>query len=591
MTKYSDFLCEILRETGYTHCFSVGGGNIMHLAESASRYFQVIPVVHEVACGIACEYFNALQDKQKAFALVTAGPGLSNIVTAIAGAYFESRELLVIGGQVKTSDLSYGKVRQKGIQEIDGVEIVKSITKYAIRLDNLINKESFLNILKIAESPRKGPIFIEIPLDIQAKTIKNDDNLQKLEFVNSELKFASSLQIKQIATKVKNAQRPVFLLGGGINKFGVMPEVLKNLANDSVAIQTSWNGIDLIDSSHPLFFGRPDNWGQRYANILLQQADLLVAFGSKLGMQQTGFNYQEFMPNGEIIQIDCDENELNKGHPKIFIGLNCDANDLLMKLSKEDLGSHQNWIDFCRDVKALLPLNEACNSNAKDFISPYNFSLILATLCNNNDIIIPCSSGGASTVLMQSFNQKFGQKILNNKALASMGYGLSGAIGASIANPDKRTILIEGDGGFSQNLQEIATASTNNLNLKIFIFENSGYASIRMTQKNYFNGKYVGCDINTGLGFPNWFKLFEAYEVEALEIKNEDFVNDKKFIELFNNKKCVAFIVKIDPEQTYFPKISSRVKNDGSMESNPLHLMTPELEPDLAKKVLKYIET
>ncbi|MFZ9470019.1 MAG: thiamine pyrophosphate-binding protein [Rickettsiales bacterium] len=589
--KYSDFLCEILRETGYTHCFSVGGGNIMHLTESASRYFQVIPVVHEVACGIACEYFNALQDKQKAFALVTAGPGLSNIVTAIAGAYFESRELLVIGGQVKTSDLSYGKVRQKGIQEIDGVEIVKSITKYAIRLDNLINKESFLNILKIAENPRKGPIFIEIPLDIQAKTIKNEDNLQKLQFVNSELKFASSLQIKQIATKVKNAQRPVFLLGGGINKFGVMPEVLKNLANDSVVIQTSWNGIDLIDSSHPLFFGRPDNWGQRYANILLQQADLLVAFGSKLGMQQTGFNYQEFVPNGEIIQIDCDENELNKGHPKIFIGLNCDANDLLMKLSKEDLGSHQNWIDFCRDVKALLPLNEACNSNAKDFISPYNFSLILATLCNNNDIIIPCSSGGASTVLMQSFNQKFGQKILNNKALASMGYGLSGAIGASIANPDKRTILIEGDGGFSQNLQEIATASTNNLNLKIFIFENSGYASIRMTQKNYFNGKYVGCDINTGLGFPNWFKLFEAYEVEALEIKNEDFVNDKKFIELFNNKKCVAFIVKIDPEQTYFPKISSRVKNDGSMESNPLHLMTPELEPDLAKKVLKYIET
>ncbi|MFM6973079.1 MAG: thiamine pyrophosphate-binding protein, partial [Alphaproteobacteria bacterium] len=523
-------------------------------------------------------------------ALVTAGPGLTNVVTAIAGAYFESRELLIIGGQVKTSDLANNSVRQNGIQEIDGVSIVKPITKYAICLTDLINKKSLLDIIKIGQEGRKGPVFIEIPLNLQASQIINKNDLQNIDILKTPLNLANNSKILEIAFAVKNAKRPVFLLGGGIDKFKIMPDVLKNLSKNSIAIQTSWNGIDLIDSNHPLYFGRPDVWGQRYANILIQQADLLVAFGAKLGLQQTGFNHEKFVPNGNIIQIDCDENELNKNHPKKALILNCDANDMLLKLSQQDLGSHQDWLEFCRQVKALLPLNEPYNLNGNDFISPYKFSQNLANICNENDIIIPCSSGGASTVLMQSFMQKSGQKILNNKALASMGYGLSGAIGASFAYPHKRTILVEGDGGFAQNLQEIATATTNNLNLKIFIFENSGYSSIRMTQKNYFNGKYVGCDTETGLGFPNWFKLFDAYDVATFEIKDENFVNDKKFLELFNNKRCVAFIVRIDPEQTYFPKISSRIKADGSMESNPLHLMSPDLEPDLAKKVFKFID-
>ncbi|MFM7557747.1 MAG: thiamine pyrophosphate-dependent enzyme, partial [Alphaproteobacteria bacterium] len=319
---------------------------------------------------------------------------------------------------------------------------------------------------------RKGPVFIEIPLNLQASQIINKNDLQNIDILKTPLNLANNSKILEIAFAVKNAKRPVFLLGGGIDKFKIMPDVLKNLSKNSIAIQTSWNGIDLIDSNHPLYFGRPDVWGQRYANILIQQADLLVAFGAKLGLQQTGFNHEKFVPNGNIIQIDCDENELNKNHPKKALILNCDANDMLLKLSQQDLGSHQDWLEFCRQVKALLPLNEPYNLNGNDFISPYKFSQNLANICNKNDIIIPCSSGGASTVLMQSFMQKSGQKILNNKALASMGYGLSGAIGASFAYPHKRTILVEGDGGFAQNLQEIATATTNNLNLKIFIFEN-----------------------------------------------------------------------------------------------------------------------
>ena len=190
--------------------------------------------------------------------------------------------------------------------------------------------------------------------------------------------------------------------------------------------------------------------------------------------------------------------------------------------------------------------------------------------------------------MMQTFEIKNKQKMVTNKGLASMGYGLSGAIGASVANKDKRVILVEGDGGFAQNIQEIGTVAINQLNLKIFIFDDSGYASIRATQKNYFKGSYVGCDIETGLGLPQWEKLFDAWNLPAL-LLNKDFESDSQFINLFESKGPAAFIVSIDPEQTYFPKITSRITENGSMESNPLHQMTPDLDEELYKKVSVYL--
>jgi len=592
--KYSDFFCQILKDKGYTHCFTVTGGNIMHIIGSASNYFEIVPVVNEVAAGIAVEYFNEIQNQKKAFALVTAGPGLTNIITACAGAFLESRDLLIIGGQVKVSDLKNNpNLRQRGIQEINGVELTKSITKLSIRMDNPFSKSDIEKIINFGATPKKGPIFIEIPLDVSAKNI--DENLLpsidlpdiiKNNQANSDINAI----FDDIEKILSQSLRPLILIGAGVAR-NVAEKIYSKFSNLNIPITTTWNAADRISSNHPLYFGRPNNWGQRYSNIILQQSDLLIAIGTRLGIQQTGFNWQEFVPNGKIIQVDCDHHELEKSHPKIDMAVCTDANNFLEKILDFKTKARVEWVNFCNDVKSAIPLNEKqSNKNDINFISPFSFVEILSDIVNKTDIIIPCSSGGAFTVMMQCFKQKRGQKIVTNKALASMGYGLSGAIGASIANPDKRTILVEGDGGFAQNLQEIATVVANNLNLKIFIFENSGYASIRMTQKNYFNGKYVGCDTNTGLGFPDWFKLFDAYGVEAIEIKNEDFIYDKKFIELFNNNKCTAFIVRIDPEQTYFPKIASRLKPDGNMESNPLHLMSPELEPELAKKVFKYIK-
>jgi acetolactate synthase-1/2/3 large subunit len=211
----------------------------------------------------------------------------------------------------------------------------------------------------------------------------------------------------------------------------------------------------------------------------------------------------------------------------------------------------------------------------------------LSRLCEPGDHIVPCSSGGAFTVMMQAFQLQPGQTMITDKGLASMGYGLSGAIGVAIADPERRTVLVEGDGGFTQNLQELATVAVNDLNLKMFLFCNEGYASIRMTQKNYFDGAYLGCDVNSGLGFPDWFLLAEAYRIPCLQMI-ENWANDPAFMELWQSNGPALFLVPLHPEQTYFPKITSRISVAGGMESNPLHLMTPALPDEIADVVMRY---
>jgi acetolactate synthase-1/2/3 large subunit len=597
-TKYSDLLADWLVSLGYTHCFFVAGGNIMHLLESCSHRLTCIPVVHEVAAGIAAEYFNELHlgpnGGHKAFALVTAGPGLTNIVTAIAGAYLESRELLVIGGQVKVPDLSRGlpgqsKVRQRGIQEIDGVAVASPITEKSLLMDTIVDQPTFARMIRSGENGRKAPVFLEIPLDIQGSQVDTTKLNAPTPNFTSTFKPISTEALTDISTRLKSAKRPVILLGAGIER-ATTEALLANgtLANLNIPIMATWNAMDRIPADHPLYFGRPNTWGQRYSNILLQQADLLLALGTRLSLQQSGFNWQQFIPVGEIIQVDCDPAELTKGHPKVATPICGDANEVLRKITAANLGDHAEWLNFCREVKSTLPLVEPVNNTGPGFLSPYVFVEKLSALATENDIVIPCSSGSAYTVMMQTFAQKRGQLIINNKGLASMGYGLSGAIGAAISASPRRTILTEGDGGFTQNLQELGTVSVNRLNLKIFIFDDNGYASIRMTQRNYFGGRYVGCDTSTGLGIPIWSKLFEAYSIPMQEIR-PGFEQTPVFLEAFNAPGPAAFIVKIDPEQTYFPKISSRVTASGSMESNPLHLMTPDLEETTATKVFRYL--
>lgn len=585
--KYSDQIAHWLKAMGYTHCFYVGGGNIMHLIESLSNHLTCKPVINEVAAGIAAEYFNETSEGSKALALVTAGPGLTNIVTALAGAYLESRELLVIGGQVKTSDLSRGFLRQRGIQEIDGVSIVKPVTVKSILMDRVFSSCEFYDVISKGFTGRKGPIFIEIPLDIQARLV-SDEAISISSLRDSVEITVSSGLLSQVVDLFNSAKRPVILLGGGVSRSAIKEKLNNQLKNLNCPIMTTWNGADRLDANQDNYMGRPNTWGQRSSNIILQQADFLLAVGTRLGLQQTGFNWRKFLPLGKVIQIDIDPSELEKGHPDIHIGICADANSFLDQFLKSELADHQEWLDYAKSIRAGLPLFETKNKTRDGYISPFDFVQTLSSIAKQDDILIPCSSGGAFTTMMQVFTQKYGQKIVTNKGLASMGYGLSGAIGACFSNPSCRTILVEGDGGFSQNLQEIGTAAINKLNLKIFIFDDSGYASIRMTQKNYFNGRYLGCDIETGLGLPNWEKLFPVWGIPVMKL-TQDFFKNQQFMDAMNLKGMHAFIVPIDPEQTYFPKITSKLLESGIMESNPIHLMTPELTETEIKNYLRYL--
>jgi acetolactate synthase I/II/III large subunit len=584
--KYSDVLGDWLLELGYTTCFFVAGGSIMHAIESFRHRFAMRPTIHEVCAGIAAEYFNEISVDGKAFALVTAGPGVTNILTALAGAYLESRELLVIAGQVKTADLARGKLRQRGIQEIDGVAIAAPVTKTAQRMDTPASRQEWERLVSLTRTGRRGPVFVELPLDVQGAPVE-PRVLTSGRFAAPPAPLLADATIESIANGLRRAERPAILIGGGIDR-STARALRRRLGQIGIPLMTTWNGADRIPESHPLYFGRPNTWGQRSSNLIIQQCDELLVLGSRLGLQQTGFNWAEFACQARVIQVDLDPAELAKGHPRVEITLAADANDTLRRLCEFPMGEHVAWVRYCRRIRERVPLVEPVNLTGDGYLSPYSLMSDLSDLCRDDDIIIPCSSGGAFTVAKQAFRLRENQLMVTNKGLASMGYGLSGAIGAALAFPGKRTLLFEGDGGFAQNLQEIGTAVANGLNLKVFIFDNGGYASIRMTQKNYFNGGYVGCDTQTGLGIPQWQHIFMAYGVPSVVV-GPGFARDRIFLESFDAPGVSAFLVHIDPEQTYFPKISSRVTSDGSMVSEPLHRMSPPLDSAVLADVGAYL--
>ena len=596
--KYSDALIGWLKASGYSHCYFVAGGNIMHLLNSARQALICVPVVHEVAAAIATEYHNALVQAGaaapgtgKALALVTAGPGLTNTLTGLAGAWLESRELLLLGGQVKVEDLAPAGLRQLGIQEVDGVAMAAPVCKRSLCLKAPLAPEPLMAEVSESWRGRQGPVFVELPLDVQAAQVPESwvslpaGDQPAQQFV---VAAADRQQIADVAARFAAAERPVLLLGGGLSHRQARA-LRAQLAGLRMPIMTTWNGADRYSSDHANYTGRPNTWGQRSSNLILQQADLVLALGSRLGLQQTGFNWRAFVPLGEVIHVDLDPAELAKPNPQTALAIEADADGFLEALLAHSLGDHSEWLAFAQQVRARLPLSEHCNQTPDGVLNPYDMVADLSQICDPEDHIVPCSSGGAFTVMMQAFQLRACQTMITDKGLASMGYGLSGAIGVAIADPEHRAVLVEGDGGFTQNLQELATVAVNNLNIKIFLFCNEGYASIRMTQKNYFDGAYIGCDVNSGLGFPDWRLLAEAYRIPCHELAASRWFAESDFLKLWEANGPAIFLVPLHPEQTYFPKITSRVSASGGMESNPLHLMTPDLPPETAEFVMRYL--
>jgi len=588
--KYSDLLGEWLVELGYTHCFFVAGGGIMHLLDGFRNRFQCVPVVHEVTAGIAAEHFNeCTTDDHKAFALVTTGPGLTNLVTAIAGCYVEHRELLVIAGQVKSTDLLTYPERQRGVQEVDGTSICNSITVQSECFRKPEPGDKFKNIVLSAQSPHPGPVLIEVCLDVQGAQVEPESLIEKVDKKTVENCITES-ELVSITELIKKANRPLILLGGLVERHIIWSH-LESLETLGIPIVTTTSAIDRIPTNSKIFGGRPGIWGgQRAGNLVIAQSDVLLVIGAQLDLQQTGFNFLNYAPEAKLIHVFPSKVELNRvksiSNMRVNAAPGIAFKQIVSKLEWED---NDRWRDYVTKVRQLAPAIEPANKNDPKFIHSFSFYSALSKATDSSDILALCSSGGSFTGCLQSYDIKKNQFATTSAAHASMGYGLATAIGVSFAYPQRRVILTEGEGGFSQNLQELAIIQRHSLAIKIFLIDNSGYASIRATQKKFFGGAYLGCDPETGLGFPDWEKLFAAYSIPCRYLNLEESNEESLRTLMAQRPGPEAWIVKVDPEQPNWPAVSTRLSEDGSLTSSPLYDMRPELSPEVLKEIGKFL--
>lgn len=570
--NYADAFCDWLKEAGFTKCFYVAGGNNMFLLKSAAKRFECVPTVHEVAAGIAADY--ATDSGVKSFALVTTGPAVTNILTAMAGAHLDSRFLLVVAGQVKSTDLSNGTTRQKGIQEVDAKALASPIASSVLSIDRPVDKQKVMLALDHAETRRSGVCFIEVCVDVQ-----NLDAHPSLQSEPTEFHRDQHFQ-GEPASLLAKAKRPLVIVGSEVKRHSLIPRLCEFA---QIPIATSWTAMDRVDSRSPVYAGRPNHYGMRWANLAIQQADVIFALGTRLGMQTTGFNVEEFAPKAKIFlnYSDYDEIETTPLRLAGFSTLNPEA------VAQTFLGVPTNkargeWAAYVRNVRMLA---EPSAIPTPHRLNPYAFIKELSNVSKPSDLISVGSSGNGYTMFMQAFEQT-GQTIVNSPALASMGYGLSGGIGLSVAHRNRRTLVIEGDGGLAQNLQELGTVASQNLNLKLFVLDNDGYQSIRTTHDRFL-GKPMGCSVDTGLGLPDWGKLFDAYGISHATLDRIDWF-ESDAMALMESNGPAAFVVKLDPEVNVREKIATQVKGR-KITSAALHDMQPPLLDVILSQVNKFL--
>nr|WP_277988771.1 thiamine pyrophosphate-dependent enzyme [Ramlibacter ginsenosidimutans] len=585
-------LGEWLVELGYTHCFFVAGGGIMHLLDGFRNRFECIPVVHEVTAGICAEHFNqCASGGRRAFALVTTGPGLTNIVTAVAGCHVEHRELLVVAGQVKSTDLLTYPQRQRGVQEVDGSAICAPISVRSECLQAPVPRAHFQSLVRLAEGPHPGPVVIEVCLDVQGAAVDPDALREAPGPAASSTTISPREEdIAGIRELLSGARRPLVLLGGLVSReaaWNALP-VFERLG---LPVATTTSAIDRVPTASPVFAGRPGTWGgQRAANLVLAQADVILAFGAQLDLQQTGFNYGAYAPKARLVQIFPSQAELDRigppAHGKVLASPDAALAALLPGMQWKD---EEGWGKYVREVRSLVPTLEPANTSGPGYINSFRFLKNLSRATRAADVLALCSSGGTFTGSLQNYEVAPGQLATTSAAHASMGYGLATAIGAAFADPSRRVVMTEGEGGFSQNLQELAIINRFSLPIKIFLLENQGYASIRATQKKFFNGAYLGCDPETGLGFPHWEKLFAAYDIPCRFLSEEEAEEEALRKLLDQRTGPEAWMVRVDPNQPNWPAVSTVLSADGSLQSSPLYDMLPKLPDEVLARVGRYL--
>ncbi|MBN1354485.1 MAG: thiamine pyrophosphate-binding protein [Candidatus Omnitrophica bacterium] len=587
--RLADYLVERLPElTGSRHSFFLSGGGIMYLTDALGKSRRVTPVAmhHEQSAAIAADAYGRVNNTV-GILFVTSGPGGTNAVTGVAGAWLESTPLLVISGQVSRANRRHNSpVRQMGFQEIDIIPIVKPITKYACTiLEPEIIRYHLEKAVYLSRTGRPGPVWLDIPLDVQNAEI----NINRLKGFNpssiapvTEPHNETDKKINRILELLAKSKRPLLLGGGGIFLSGAKKEFIKLVNTLEIPTQLSWNGIDLIEEAHPLFFGRHNSYGPRYPNFIVQNCDLLISIGSRLGLQQIGFNYKSFARGARKVVVDIDRAELKKHTVKADIPVQADAGyfieTLLQKVKSAPLVKPdiKEWVMWCNEKKKRFPVCPSSYYKNKKYVDPYVFSFCLSEVLPEGALIMPGSSGTCFTVMNQVFKIKKKQRFFTSKGLAAMGYGLPSSIGGCFAGGRRDTVTVIGDGGFQLNIQELQTVAHYRLPIKIFILNNEGYLSIRTTQLTYFNGRFVGSGATSGVSLPSLRKIANAYGMPYRRIKSHARLKNE-IKKTLKTKGPVICEVMVNPKKALLPKLASYKKADGDIESRPLEDMVPLL--------------
>jgi acetolactate synthase-1/2/3 large subunit len=600
MMKLSDYVARFVADLGVKHVFLLPGGGAMHLNDSVGNCpgLEFVCNLHEQAAAIAAEAY-ARVTNNLGVVMVTTGPGGTNAITGVAGAWLDSTPVLVLSGQVKRSDMiGNSGLRQLGVQEIDIVSIVRPITKYAV---TVMEPESIRYHLEkavyLARKARSGPVWIDIPLDVQSASI-DGANLRGFDPKEVESPQQENSDVGRAAAEtialLNRAERPIILVGNGVRLAGAAADFLRLVQCLGAPVLTTRLGVDLIPADHSLLVGMPGGIAPRGANFALQNSDCLLILGSRLDMALIAYAPERLARCAKKIMVNIDGGEIEKLRGIIDVPVVADVGDFIRELIAQSgrLGPRnwQSWIERCREWKVRYPFVRPEHLTQQEEISLYAFSKVLSDELTGDDVVLPGAAGFTAEIFLTAFEAKAGQRVFHNKGTGAMGLCQPSAIGACLASGRRRTIGVDGDGGFQMNIQELETVKRLDLPIKFFVVNNGGYASIRASQQGYFH-RLTAADATSGLSLPDLMKTAKAYGLASERIADPKTMREQ-VRQVLATPGPVLCEVKTIPDEPRGPRVSAMQKPDGTIVSKPLEDMWPFLNRDefLANMIVPPIE-
>jgi acetolactate synthase-1/2/3 large subunit len=595
-TRVADYIAQFLASKGVRHTFLVTGGGAMHLNDAFGRCreMEYVACHHEQACAMAAESYFRVSGRVAAVN-VTTGPGGTNALTGVYGAYVDSCAMFVVSGQVKTETLISSTplpLRQLGDQEVDIIAMARPVTKYAeLVTDAHSIRFHFEKAWHLCTTGRPGPVWLDIPINVQAALV---DTSQLRGFQPEEAPIVSETpDLKKACTdllqRLRNAKRPVIIGGGGVRISGAHRECIELIDRLGIPVTTAWNAHDILWNDHPLYSGRPGTVGDRGGNFAVQNSDFLLVLGSRLNIRQISYNWKSFARAASITMVDIDAAEMKKATLRIDYPIHADLKDFCAAMKslpyEGPSQAHREYLEWCRERCRMYPTVLPEYRESKAPVNPY---VLMDELFQQlpEDQWVVSGDGTACVTSFQAAQLKKGQRLYTNSGCASMGYDLPGAIGASVAGGKCKVICLAGDGSIQMNVQELQTIQTHRLPIKIFLLNNQGYHSIRQTQHNYFPDNIVGCGVESGLGFPDFQKLAAAFEFPYFSASTHAELPEVIRGSL-ETPGATLTEIRIDLHQQFSPKLASRKLPDGRMISSPLEDLAPFLPRDeFAKNML-----